>query len=212
MNRNASLARRVATLAIGLAPWVAVEASTPTPIELFWSDPYELIGAPATLLLREQLEALFAGIRVPVALRVPARDDVQATSDTSRIYVTLRPGNGVHWGLDERAMAAAVGEREGSYAIFVFVDSVRRTLGHPSKASPRHVVELSRALTRVVAHEVVHVLAPERGHAGSGLMSRTLTRKLLLADRIKLDLTSLVRARDGALRFAKAADTAGSAS
>jgi hypothetical protein len=94
-------------------------------------------------------------------------------------------------------MAAAYGARGEKYSIFVFYPGVRRTLGHSdSQLSPRHVAELSRALARIVAHEVVHVLAPESGHADSGLMSGRLTREALLADSIDLDGASLERASD----------------
>ena len=91
------------------------------------------------------------------------------------------------------AMAAARGERGSrKYGIFVYFESVRRTLGYQGHdLSPRQMWELSRALARIVAHEVVHALAPARGHADSGLMTERLTRNLLLADRIELDESSL---------------------
>lgn len=47
--------------------------------------------------------------------------------------------------------------------------------------------ELSLAVARVAAHELVHLLTPGRGHQRAGLMKATLDREMLVALRVELD-------------------------
>lgn len=56
-------------------------------------------------------------------------------------------------------------------------------------------VIFSRALSRVVAHEIVHSLLPGGEHAESGIMSATLTPTLLHRARLDLDERTKCRIR-----------------
>lgn len=62
-------------------------------------------------------------------------------------------------------------------AIWVFVDHVKQTLG-PNAAADGN--QLATAIGRVVAHEMVHSLAPELGHTRSGLMRHSLDKQALV--------------------------------
>jgi hypothetical protein len=62
-------------------------------------------------------------------------------------------------------------------AIWVFVDNVRRAIGPPASADGH---QLAVAIGRVVAHEIVHSLAPQLGHTRSGLMRHSLDREALV--------------------------------
>src|SRR5260370_17751275 len=82
-------------------------------------------------------------------------------------------------------------QQKPNRAIWVFLRSVRWTLGHDpggrrsaSDAEPR---ELALALARVVAHEVVHSIAPYEPHSHRGLMSHSLNRSFLLGTRAPID-------------------------
>ena len=75
--------------------------------------------------------------------------------------------------------------------LFELIDGLPRTSRQFSGSSNC----LARAMARVLAHELVHVVAPERGHAASGLMARQLTRHLLLRRKIELDIVSRTSAR-----------------
>jgi hypothetical protein len=75
--------------------------------------------------------------------------------------------------------------------VWILVPGVRATLRLAPKPdgvplSARHRRDLGVALGRVIAHEVVHVVAPRLSH-GRGLMARALTRRDLLAPRISFD-------------------------
>jgi hypothetical protein len=85
-------------------------------------------------------------------------------------------------------MAATIGERGSRRNVFVFFPGLSRTLGHEGTSyTPRRGIELARAMARVLAHEIVHVLAPERGHAAEGLMSEQLKRGDLVSSAVSLD-------------------------
>jgi hypothetical protein len=65
-------------------------------------------------------------------------------------------------------------------AVWVFVSNVRSALGlAPTDSQPTSMRRLATALGRVVAHEVVHTLAPELPHARDGLMRGTLDARAL---------------------------------
>ena len=178
------------TLALGtLAP-----EPTPT-LTLVWHDSAHLIPAVGLRRLGDEMEALFRENGLSVTFHAAADHEDLRTILEPRVNAIVLPEEDRRFGLTPNAMAAAFGERGEKYSIFVFLPIVRRTLGHRESAtSPRHLAELSRALARIVAHEVVHVLAPDRGHAESGLMSVRLTRGELLAEAIELDGPSLARA------------------
>jgi hypothetical protein len=78
--------------------------------------------------------------------------------------------------------------RSGARGIWVFVDNVRRTLGQ-SPERPLAGYELAAAsegVARVVAHELVHALAPQEPHARDGLMRSCFTHADLQGPRPRL--------------------------
>jgi hypothetical protein len=171
--------------------------STPTPaLTLVWHDSSRLFPPAGTFRLAEEMERLFFDNGLLVRFHAAKESENLLKIPEPRVNAVVLPDEDPRLGLGRSAMAVAHGRRGGKYSIFVSYSAVRRALGHRgSENSPRQIMELGRALSRVVAHEVVHVLAPERGHAESGLMSRNLTRDDLLADAIDLDGPSLERAR-----------------
>jgi hypothetical protein len=76
-------------------------------------------------------------------------------------------------------------------AIWVYAAGVASTLGLGTGPAPhwslpqRH--EFGRALGRVVAHELVHAIAPARPHVKGGLMAAQMGRALLLDPHIAID-------------------------
>lgn len=176
-------------LSLAFAPIAAEPAPTLT---LVWHDSARLLPAVALDLLGAEMETLFRENGLSVRFHPARENENLRTIPEPRINAIVLPDEDRRFGLPRDAMAAALGERGEKYSIFVFYPGVRRALGHRgSDVSPRQLAELSRALARVVAHEVVHALAPERGHTGAGLMAGKLTRGQLLADSIVLDGPSL---------------------
>jgi hypothetical protein len=176
-------------LTLAFAPLAPPPTGTLT---LVWHDSTRQFPEAGLDRLATEMEELFGDNGLSVTFRAASENEDLRRIPEPRVNAIVLPGEDWHLPLPPNTMAAAHGERGEKYSIFVFYPGVRRTLGHrDSETSPRHVAELARALARIVAHEVVHVLAPERGHSESGLMSRRLTRHELLADAIDLDGPSL---------------------
>lgn len=179
-------------LALAFAPAAAEPAPTLT---LVWLDSARLLPSVAVDLLGDEMETLFRENGLSVRFHAAEENEDLRTIPEPRVHAIVLPGEDRRFGLPKDAMAATLGERGEKHSIFIFYPRVRRALGHRDLGnSPRRVAELSRALARIVAHEVVHALAPERGHAESGLMSGKLTRQELLSKGIDLDGPSLERA------------------
>jgi hypothetical protein len=174
---------------------VVPPAPEPAPtLTLVWHDSTRCFPAAGLPQLGGEMEALFRAHGMSVRFHAAAENEDMQKIPEPRVNAIVLPDER-RFEVPTNAMAAALGERGGKYGIFVFYAGVRRTLGYRgSEGSPRHTFELARALARIVAHEVVHVLAPASGHAESGLMTEKLTRELLLADRIELDGSSLHQA------------------
>jgi len=176
--------------------FAALPSERSSPLTLVWHDSSRLFPSVGLSRLAEEMEELFRENGLLVRFHAAAEGENLQKIPEPRVNAIVLPEGDPRFGLASTALAAAHGQRGGKYSIFVSYSGVRRALGHrTSGTSPRQIMEMGRALARVVAHEVVHVLAPEGGHAESGLMSRNLTREALLADAIDLDERSLDRAR-----------------
>jgi hypothetical protein len=92
-----------------------------------------------------------------------------------------------------------------SRTAWINLPAVERTLGlRPTpgaRLSPMSEQALSRALARVVAHELVHLLDPELPHARGGLMAPRLGRSFLTAPRVNLSAPVVAAVRLGAESF-----------
>lgn len=92
-----------------------------------------------------------------------------------------------------------------SRTAWINLPGVERTLGLPlgrrAGLSPGSEQPLSRALARVIAHELVHLLAPELPHARGGLMAPRLGRSFLTAPRVALSERVAAAVRLGASGF-----------
>ncbi len=81
-------------------------------------------------------------------------------------------------------MGAFITDGSPGRAVYIFFRNVMRGVGLNPDAgrlpTQRERRQLRQGLARVVAHEVVHALAPSQPHAPRGLMCRKLNRSLLL--------------------------------
>jgi hypothetical protein len=164
-------------------------------LTVVWNDSRRLFPENALELLGDELHRLFEANGMAVRLHAPSIGENLLLIPEPRVNAIVTDGEGSRFGLGRDAMAAIVGERSKRFNVFVFFSALRRTLGYGTDPSPRRTRDLTRAMARVLAHEVVHVLAPERGHSEAGLMSRKLTRRLLLSETIELDRSSHTAAK-----------------
>jgi len=81
-------------------------------------------------------------------------------------------------------------EPVGTRPVWLFLSNIRWTLGQkPSKKtlSEAEQADLALAMARVIAHEVVHAVAPREPHSLDGLMHRSLDRSFLVGPEAFLD-------------------------
>jgi hypothetical protein len=167
-------------------PLPALSPADPLSTRLAWLDPTRaavVIGSVA----RDETRSILGKMGVSVDWRVGEAGEI------------ARPGE-VRVIMADRAAARATGEPilgstpprfEGEPYFWVHVPNVRAAMGlRPdgplATLEPPSVRALGVALGRVVAHELVHVLAPTAPH-GRGLMSEKLTRFQLTALRLPVD-------------------------
>lgn len=136
-----------------------------------------------------EVETLFRKIGVQVTLLRGSSEGATADPEVVHVIPMSRPRP--VWRLNENVMAAAPREEGVPQRIYLFLSHVQRVLGHGGKADAsallRQNLEFSRALGRVLAHEIVHAVVPAHPHAATGLMSARQRRGSLLRHKARLD-------------------------
>jgi hypothetical protein len=157
------------------------EAESPAGLRLFWFDPNGLAPFVFEPTSRE-VSRIFRD--VGVSLRWERGDfDTTLGQGPLDIPVILLPADPMAKRASRRVMGLVPRQSSGPRAVWVFLSSVRWTLGHDPRASritTRQANELGLALARVVAHEVVHAIVPDEPHTNSGLMHHSMDRSFLL--------------------------------
>jgi len=99
-----------------------------------------------------------------------------------------------------------------SRTTWIYLSNVIWALGlddkGPRRLSLQEEAQVARAVGRVVAHEIIHVVAPEVAHHNGGLMSEKLGRAFLVQARAFLAPAEHKAFRAGAAAFAAAAEPA----
>lgn len=186
-------------LAAGALADKAVEAYRPprTRLRLVWTDIHAsardaraVVFAEAARLLRP------VGVDVEWEVSDGGQRDVRRGEVQVVVLRTPPPT------MSSRVMGAAQPGARGVRVVWVYVSTVRAALGLDPMATerlrPMDAQRLGRGLARVVLHEVVHVLDPERPHDGSGLMAALLSRATLESGSLEPELGALVRAASAA--------------
>jgi hypothetical protein len=98
--------------------------------------------------------------------------------------VILMPGEAPPALRARKVMGAVHAQPQQAATAWVYLPEVMRALGHEARAPmtlPHPArVELGRALGRVAAHELLHLVAPTAPHAHEGLMTANLDRAALV--------------------------------
>lgn len=178
----------------------APEAGPPS-ILVRLHDPEHLLSDEALDRLREEAAAAFrrSGARIRF---------VTSGGGPPIVPATLYPEIPRNWKVARGALGVAVGDPEGPRSIFLSVGAVGRALGWPGaggrRAGPKEgpaAIRFGRALGRVLAHELVHAIAPDCPHTGSGLMSARLTRWMLTSPEADFDEIARAYLRRGAAAY-----------
>ena len=154
-------------------------------LRLVWLDPTD-IAAGSELAARAEAESLLARMGVTVSWRRGVAGELMQKGEVWVIVVGEGPqadGNSMLLGATRRSLVCP--------AVWVRLPNVRRAVGVFRSSSlfalsPVERRQVSVALGRVIAHEVVHAVAPSIPH-GTGLTAAILTRRELQAGTIPVD-------------------------
>jgi len=158
---------------------------SPIALSLTWCDGNKLLPRGYETMT-EEVKTIFQSIGVEVSWK--RADGGAPKRDARNIMVVLMPNQPTGWGLPNHVMGVAVGKGKKERSVFIFYPSLLRALGRKGRRDPsvRETRELAIALGRVVAHEVVHAVAPSAPHTDRGLMNGWLMRKSLLQRRLDM--------------------------
>jgi hypothetical protein len=165
----------------------AVAQPRPADLALVWVDVMGAVRLAYPEAAREVV-ALLERMGVRATIR---EGHARSVTSEGELTVVVLPGLPPGSRLDHRVMGATSRSPQGIRAIWVYAAGVSRTLGLDTRRGPHRAVahrkEFGRALGRVVAHELVHALAPGRPHVKGGLMAEHMGRALLLSSDIAID-------------------------
>lgn len=172
----------------GSVPCLAATVAAPTAdVSLVWVDVTGVARFAFAEAARET-GALLRRMGVRAAIRA---GDAGSVSGESEVTVVVLPARTPGTRLDHSVMGATYRAPGAARAIWVYAAGVASTLGLGTGPaphwSPRQRHEFGRALGRVVAHELVHAIAPARPHVKGGLMAAQMGRGLLLDPEIAID-------------------------
>ena len=190
----AATASEVPVAELGSAPFVSgppatlplVTAAPETPAaRLVWLDPAgEALGTEA--VVRPEVARVLREMGVSASWR-RAEPHELAREGELRVIFLNRAAQRYH---GVPVLGATPASFQGERFVWVHVPSVRAAVGVGRRSGPGLDVHTARrlgiALARVIAHELVHAMAPSLPH-GSGLMSARLDRRTLTAARIAID-------------------------
>ena len=135
-----------------------------------------------------EIGALLGRMGVQARVRL---GDARSVSADAELTVVILPRRTPGARLDQTVMGATHRTPEGVRAIWVYASTVSATLGldlaRMDRWSPPSRREFGVALARVVVHELVHAVTPERPHSGEGLMAARMGRSLLLRADLAID-------------------------
>jgi hypothetical protein len=151
-------------------------------VRLAWRDLTGVMG-PLADEVRQEVAAVFAAVDVGVDWREPGPQEPIRDEEISVVLLTQPRGH-----LPAGVMGAV--NRRTARQAWIFLSGIHGRLSGRSPAGalgPVDPHELARLTGRVVAHELVHVIAPRLGHTARGLMQAAWGRAFAVQPRVDLD-------------------------
>jgi hypothetical protein len=155
----------------------------------------------AFLIASHEASAILAGAGVKTEWTLGATSSV-TTGD--ELKVVLLEGITMGARLPERVMGST---RRGtqSRTTWIYLSNVLWALGLQDRSrqdfTPAEEQDIARALGRVVAHEIVHAVAPQLSHSRDGLMADRINRTLLVHGSVSLGAREQKALRAGLATF-----------
>jgi hypothetical protein len=170
-------------------PAVPDAAAPPSALRLLWFDPKDVFP-PAFDIASREVRRIFRDVGVDIRFERGNPGVIFDDGTTLDIPVILLGQDPMRSRAPRKVMGLVPRPSDGARVVWVFLSPVRLTLGYDPRSprvTPRQANELGLALARVVAHEVVHAIAPEEPHAASGLMHQSMDRSFLLGRKARID-------------------------
>lgn len=172
----------------------------PPSVTTVWYDNARLLPGPFEEMARE-LVRIYGEAGVDVTWELGREDYIEEVNrDPLRIDVVLLPSYPASWGLKPDAMGVATYREGARGSVYVFFPALIKTLKLSSQVGdlyhPRARKMVSRAVARVVSHELLHVMAPQYPHTDSGLMNDNLSKKYLERPMVRFDDVSALVLRN----------------
>ncbi len=168
-----------------LEPVVAAETcGIPTPLTIFLNDGHRLV--------RGGIDSVGRALEIELRrLGIPAVVRQSLEPGETGIHVVILPHDAQDWDMARKTLGAVKRPPDGSWSpVFIFFPAVERILGSSAargSISPGPPGSLwVKGLSRIIVHEILHVLLPGRPHDAAGLFGRTQTRHGLFARHIEL--------------------------
>jgi hypothetical protein len=151
---------------------------------LVWHDAHRLYPGTHSGVARE-VQSLFGPLELEMHWQRAKQFDPPLDERTILLRIVLMPSDpaGPGWGLGGDVMGAVLPANGRARSVYVFYPTLVRGLklksqeGRLPDFNERELLE--KALGRVVAHEMVHAIAPGVRHAKRGLMQPSVTRSFL---------------------------------
>ncbi len=163
----------------------------PLSLTLVWYDTYRLLPDSFEFMAREVIR-IYEEVGVDVMWEFGRECYIDGVDpDPLRVDVVLLPSQPTSWGLKANAMGVAT-HREGSKgSVYIFFPALIRTLRLSSQIGdvfhPRAQKMVSRAMARVISHELMHVMAPQYPHTKGGLMNGNMSKCYLERPMVHFD-------------------------
>lgn len=159
---------------------------------LEWMDPHKLLPVGERWVAKETVRVLGAadvGARWDWSRERDRDGETSESSHEHRLRVVLVPSepSGPGWRLPSHTLGATVlAGANAPPAVYIFYKTVAASLrlhrfGGRPEANSYFLGRASRALGRIVAHEIAHAIAPGEPHARDGLMRGELAPDFFLA-------------------------------
>ncbi|MDH3402532.1 MAG: hypothetical protein OEP45_02865 [Acidobacteriota bacterium] len=175
-----------AALAVSLFAAAAPGIAAPD-LELAWYDPDAIVDTELEAVAGE-VAAIFGDLGKRVAL---ARGSGLEAPGAKLLRVIVVKEPVAAWNLGPDVMGVTP-RKGGGKSVYLIVPALREVLGGAPEEG-----EMALALARVLAHEVVHAVAPEHPHAAHGLMGARYQRRLLVKKRFRVDPACAAAFLDG---------------
>jgi hypothetical protein len=193
----------------GASPAGTSRAAAPR-LRLVWID---VVGSAPFAYAAASREAAAILAAAGVDAEWTAGDPSTVTGDTE-LKIVLMAAAAYGAGLPERVMGSTL--RGGqSRTVWIYLSNVLRALGLPHRSARdlgrSQQEQVARALGRVIAHEIVHAVAPDLPHSRAGLMAHAIGGSLLLQARVALAPAEQRALRAGVAAFLAPPAAAGEA-